>query len=143
MELCSKDLVRPDYKEENEQYELDEMPVKIAGKEGIYLIYAINRRTRKVIDFLIENRTKENIRKVVETVLMHRPKVIFTDGLNCYPSLIPKTIHRQGIRLTNRIERNNLSIRTFIKRLSRNTLCFSKSKAMLENRLRIYLWGKA
>ncbi|MCZ8285923.1 MAG: IS1 family transposase [Bacteroidia bacterium] len=141
LELSAKGLTKPDYKECNQEYELDEMSVTIAGKEDTYLIYAINRRTRKVVDFLIGNRTKENIRKVVETVLRYHPKIIFTDGLNSYPSLIPKIIHRPGRRLTNRIERKNLSIRNFIKRLSRNTLCFSRKKEMLEVCLKLSFWG--
>jgi IS1 family transposase len=134
-------ISKPLYGECNEEYELDEMTVTIAGKKDIFLIYAINRRTRQVIDFFIGNRTKENITRVVDSVLSYSPKTVFTDRLNSYPALIPKEIHRPGRRLTNRIERKNLTLRNFIKRLSRSTLCFTRSIKMLETCLRIYLWS--
>ena len=44
-------------------------------------------------------------------------------------------------RRTNRIERKNLAIWTDVKRLSRWTICFSRSRVMLENCLKIYFWG--
>lgn len=104
---------KPIYNEFRQEYELDEMTLTIAGMKDIYLIYAINRQTRNVIDFIIGNRTKLNIKKVVDSVLNYQPKIIFKDGLNSYPSLIPKYIHRPGRRLTNRIERKNLTIKKF------------------------------
>jgi IS1 family transposase len=140
LETSSK-VCKPFLQESNEEYELDEMAVTIAGSKDVYLIYAINRRTRKVVDFFIGNRTKENIKKVVDAVLFYSPKIIFTDRLNSYPSLIPKAIHRPGRRLTNRIERKNLTLRNFIKRLSRNTLCFTRKIEMLESCLLIFLWS--
>jgi IS1 family transposase len=129
------------FNEWNEEYELDEMTVTIANKKDIYIIYAINRKTRQVIDFFVGNRTKENIKKVVDSVLFYSPGKIFTDRLNIYPSLIPATIHHPGRRLTNRIERKNLTLRTLVKRLSRYTLCFTRSVEMLERCLRICLWS--
>jgi IS1 family transposase len=107
----------------------------------MYLIYAINRRSRKVIDFVIGNRTKENIKKVVASIMNYHPKRIFTDGLNSYPSLIPKPIHKPGRRLTNRIERKNLTLRNAVKRLSKGTLGFSRAIEMLEMVLKISVWG--
>ena len=132
---------RPEYCEHNQDYELDEMSIRISSRDDIYLIYAINKTTRRVIDFFIGGRTKENISKVVNAVLFHHPKTIFTDRLNVYPSLIPKNIHKPGRRLTNRIERKNLTLRNFIKRLSRGTLCFSKSIIMLTAIMKIYFWA--
>jgi len=138
-EMGSK-INKPIFNEYDQKYELDEMTVKVAGEQDVYLIYAINRNTRKVIDFFVGNRTKENIKKVVDSVLRYHPKTIFTDGLNSYPSLIPKRIHKPGRRLTNRIERKNLTLRNFIKRLSKCTLCVSKKREMLSTVVKIYCW---
>jgi IS1 family transposase len=134
-------ISKPTPQENNEEYELDEMSVTIAGKKDIYLIYAINRRTQQVMDFCLGNRTKGNIKKVVDSVLFYSPKTIFTDRLNSYPSLIPSSIHRSGKRLTNRIERKNLTLRNLIKRLSRSTLCFTRNIKMLESCLLIFFWS--
>jgi insertion element IS1 protein InsB len=131
---------KPVFEECNQEYELDEMTLTIAGMKDIYLIYAINRKTRQVIDFVIGNRTKENIKKVVDSVLFYRPRRIFTDGLNSYPSLIPSQIHKPGRHITNRIERKNLTLRNFIKRLSRATICVTRNIKMLVTTIKLVCW---
>jgi IS1 family transposase len=68
-------------------------------------------------------------------------KRIYTDKLRQYKTLIPAAIHRTTNRGTNHIERNNLTIRTHIKRLARRTICFSRKIAMLHSVLKIYFWG--
>lgn len=40
---------------------------------------------------------------------------------------VPKDKHLTGKIFTQRIERNNLTLRTRIKRLARKTICFSRS----------------
>lgn len=127
--------------EKNQKYEMDEMAITVTGEKDIFLIYAINRNTRNIIDFFIGQRTKENLRKVVNSVLKLFPATIYTDGLNSYPSLIPKRIHKAGRYFINRIERKNLTLRTHLKRLTRKTLCLTRNVFMLESCLKIYLWG--
>ncbi|MBN8696082.1 MAG: IS1 family transposase [Bacteroidetes bacterium] len=134
-------VYKPLYNENNEEYELDEMTLMIAGKKDIYLIYAINRRTRQVVDFFIGNRTKENIKRVVDSVLCYFPKTVYTDRLNSYPSLIPSAIHKPGRRLTNRIERKNLTFRTSVKRLSKCTLCFTRKIELLTATMKLICWA--
>ncbi|WP_268630610.1 IS1 family transposase, partial [Escherichia coli] len=41
--------------------------------------------------------------------------------------VVPKNKHLTGKIFTQRIERNNLTLRTRIKRLARKTICFSRS----------------
>ncbi|ESS99493.1 Mobile element protein [Escherichia coli CE549] len=45
---------------------------------------------------------------------------------------MPKNKHLTGKRFTQRIERNNLTLRTRIRRLARKTICFSHSVATPE-----------
>jgi insertion element IS1 protein InsB len=144
-ELAAK-VLRPVLVEERQSYEVDEMHALVGNKElsrSLYIIYAINRRTKAVIDFVVGKRTTENIGKVIGSVLELNPKRIFTDKLNVYPGLIQAGIHTASIYQTNHIERHNLTLRTHQKRLTRKTICFSKSRAMLENCLRLYFWKKA
>jgi insertion element IS1 protein InsB len=123
-------------------YEMDELKTFAGYKKNEYwLIYAINRNTRSVVDILIGKRNTINIKKIVNKVLNFHPKKIYTDRLNIYPGLIDKSIHRPGRYLTNRIERMNLTFRTHLKRLTRSTLCYSKKADMLEACIRIYLWA--
>jgi insertion element IS1 protein InsB len=122
-------------------YELDELYAPVNGKL-CFIIYAINRSTKKVIDYAIGARTKENIGKVINKLLSLSPKRIYTDKLPLFGYIIPRSIHRIFQYKTNRIERYNLTLRTHLKRLSRKTICYSKSKDMLEACFKLYVWGK-
>ncbi|RRN95442.1 IS1 family transposase, partial [Pectobacterium aquaticum] len=53
--------------------------------------------------------------------------MITSDGWGSYAREVPKEKHQTGKIFTQRIERNNLTLRTRIKRLARKTICFSRS----------------
>jgi insertion element IS1 protein InsB len=128
-------------KEKGQIYEVDELHTFVKNKRNsCYIIYALNRTSRRIIDFVVGARTKENISRVISSLNKQAPKQICTDKLNIYPGLIAASVHKAGSMITNHIERFNLTLRTHIKRLSRRTICYSKSKEMLENCLKIYLW---
>ncbi len=140
----SNAILKPLLKENQQEYEVDEMHTIVGSKNtACYITYALNKKTRKVIDFVAGNRTKEHIGKVINSIKLLNPKRLFTDKLNVYPGLIDKSIHFASPYKINHIERFNLTLRTHLKRLTRKTICFSKSKTMLESCLRIYLWAKA
>ncbi|HSC39212.1 MAG TPA: IS1 family transposase, partial [Chitinophagaceae bacterium] len=124
--------------------EVDELKTYIGRKANQYWVaYALNPATGKVVDFVIGKRTKRTLRMLINTLLLSGVRKICTDRLNIYQSLIPKGIHYSRAYCTNHIERKNLSIRTHIKRLSRRTICFSRSYSLLESCLRIYFWRDA
>ena len=122
-------------------YELDEMKTFVGNKNKKYwIVYAIDRVTKEVIDFKVGKRTNKTLKKVVGTLLLAEARKIYTDGLRNYKTLIPESIHKVGKYKINHIERKNLSVRTHLKRLSRKTICFSKSIEMLEASLGLYFW---
>ena len=122
-------------------YEIDELWTFVGSKSNeVWITYSFDRKRKKVMGFTVGARTKENLQKVTESVLLNEPRKVCTDGLNTYKSLIPKQLHRVGLPNTRHIERFNLNLRTHLKRLSRKTICFSKSKEMLEACLKIYFW---
>ena len=138
----SKQIKAPYFNKLGCKFEVDEMWTFINRKEDFtWITYAIEQKTKQVIDFFVGGKSKENIKPLIDKILLLYPKRIYTDRLNIYPSLIPKQIHRVFQYCTNRIERLNLTLRTHIKRLSRRTICFSKDKRYLEAHLRIYFWG--
>ncbi|WP_353802208.1 IS1 family transposase, partial [Shigella sonnei] len=47
-----------------------------------------------------------------------------------YRTLLSSTSHVISKKCTQRIERHNLNLRTHLKRLTRKTICFSKSDDM-------------
>lgn len=123
-------------------YEVDEIWSFIGNKSNVvWVAYALERETKRVVDFIVGKKTKENIQPLINTLLLQNPNRIYTDKLNIYPGLVPKEIHGRSKYGTNRIERNNLTLRTHIKRLARRTICFSKNKSYLVAHLRIYFWG--
>ena len=54
----------------------------------------------------------------------------FTDDWGAYQQHLNQYQHTVGKRNTQKIERENLNLRTWIKRLARRTICFSKSEIM-------------
>jgi insertion element IS1 protein InsB len=94
-----------------------------------------------VVDFAVGSRTKATLQKVISTLLLSNAETIYTDKLNLYSFLIPPYLHINKKYSTNCIERKNLSIRTHLKRLTRRTICYSKSIAMLSACLKIYFWS--
>jgi IS1 family transposase len=134
-------IERPVKTEVQPTFEVDELWTCIGRKDNEYWIaYALDRRTRKVVDFVIGKRTKATLKELIDRLLLSTPKSIRTDRLTLYQRIIPKAIHRRGSYCINRIERNNLSIRTHLKRLSRRTICFNRSIVMLESCLKLYFW---
>jgi insertion element IS1 protein InsB len=125
-------------------FEMDELRTFLGHKGNQYWIaYAICPSTKTVIDFAVGKRSKRTLKMVVNTLLLSGVGLIKTDKLNIYQSLIPAERHCRAIYGTNHIERYNLNLRTHLKRLGRRTICFSKSRTMLEACVKIYFWGRA
>lgn len=121
------------------EYELDEMRTYVGNKKRKYwIVYALDKSTKEVVDFKVGKRNNKTLKRVVDTLLLSKAKMIYTDKLRNYKYLIPESIHTASKHKINHIERKNLSVRTSLKRLSRKTICFSKSVGMLEATLGLY-----
>jgi IS1 family transposase len=121
-------ISKPPISRKQQIVEVDELWAYIGRKENEYwLAYALDKETREVIDFIIGKRTKGTLKILIDSVLVFGPKKIRTDKLTIYKRLIPHHLHHRSANAINHIERKNLSIRTHIKRLSRRTICFSRS----------------
>jgi insertion element IS1 protein InsB len=102
------------------EYELDEMRTYVKNKNNLYwIVYAIDRETKRVVDFRVGKRNNKTLKQVIDTLLLSNAKKIYTDKLKNYGYLIPKALHDTKKYAINRIERKNLSVRTHLKRLSR------------------------
>jgi len=124
------------------EYELDEICTYIKRKSRKrWVVYAIRKDTKQVVDFTIGSRTNRTLSKVTHTLILSNAAKVFTDKLPNYKYLLPATIHATQYRGTNHIERKNLTLRTHLKRLNRRTICFSRSIAMLHACLMICFFG--
>jgi IS1 family transposase len=129
--------------EKSGTYEIDELWTFVGKKENeTWVMYAIERKSKRVVDFKVGTRTKANLEHVTNATLQTSPKVICTDRLITYRNLIPSWLHHTRKMATRHIERFNLTLRMHLKRLARKTICFSRSKEMLEACLKIYFWSK-
>ena len=118
-------------------YEVDEIKTFVGRKKDhIWVAYALNCADKSVVCFSVVPRTNETLSKVTDKLTNAR--LIYTDKLRQYKTLISPEIHRISHRGTNHIERHNLTIRTHIKRLTRRTICFSRKAIMLYAVLKIY-----
>jgi IS1 family transposase len=132
-------IPKPSIRQNQPAFEVDELWTYISRKENEYwLAYALDRATRQVVDFIIGKRTKGTLKILIDKLLASGVRKIRKDRLTLYQRLIPKIRHCSGAYCINHIERKNLSLRTHIKRLSRRTICFSRSARMLESCLKIY-----
>lgn len=124
-----------------EIYEVDEMCTYIGHKRNfIWLVYALEKKTKTVVSFNVGKRTNKTLSRVVDTLKLSGAKKVFTDRLKNYSYLIDKNLHSVKRFGTNTIERKNLTLRTHLKRLNRRTICFSKSLLVLISVLKIYFW---
>jgi len=122
-------------------YELDELCTFVKSKANLrWVVYAIRRDTSEVVDFTVGCRSGSTLRRVTDTLVLSCARRVFTDKLPQYSTLLPPCIHHTRQYGTNHIERKNLSLRTHLKRLSRRTICFSRSQRLLSACLAIYFW---
>lgn len=122
-------------------YEMDEMRFFIKKKSNpMWLAYAIDKTTKKVVAFYIGRRNNRTLNAVIKTLLNAKTENIYTDKLRNYQYLIPEDIHITKRYGTNGIERKNLNIRTHLRRFGRKTICFSKSIRITQAVLKIYFW---
>ncbi|WP_445456039.1 IS1 family transposase [Flavobacterium sp. HNIBRBA15423] len=109
--------------------------------KSIWIVYTLERKTKRIVSFSLRRRSKRTIQYVTNSLLLSFPKSIYTDGLVHYKSLVESAIHKVKRFGTNQIERNNLTMRTHLKRLQRKTICFSRSFILLQSVLYIYFLG--
>jgi len=126
----------------HQSYEVDEIRTFIKQKEKlVWVVYALERQSRTVVSFAVGPRTNNTLNIVLQTLVLSDACNIHTDKLKNYRYLIHSDIHKTNRYGTNHIERNNLTLRTHLKRLNRRTICFSKSIVMLKACLAIYFFG--
>jgi len=123
-------------------YEVDELRTYINKKtRECWVCMAVEKATGQVVDISVGRRTKKTLGKVIETLILSEARKVYTDGLDIYKSLLPKEQHVVKPYHINKVENKNLHLRNSLKRLARKTICYSKSRVMLEACVKLCLWG--
>jgi IS1 family transposase len=69
-------------------YEVDEMRIFIKKNHPRWLVYALDRETRKVVAFKVGRRTNRTLSVVLQSLFLSKAKMIYTDKLKKYSYLI-------------------------------------------------------
>lgn len=77
-------------------------------------------------------RTDETCRELLALLTPFNIGMLTTDDRGSYARELPKEKYLTGKIFTQRMERNNLTLRTRIKRLAHKTICFSRSVELHE-----------
>lgn len=94
--------------------------------------YAYNTKSGGVLSYTFGPRTDETCRELLALLTPFNIGMITSDNWGSYAREVPQDKHLTGKIFTQRIERNNLPLRTRIKRLTRKTICFSRSVELHE-----------
>ena len=111
--------------------EMDEMWSFVKRKtEPRWLWHAIDHRTGQVLAYMLGRRKDEVFLKLKAFLEPFGITRYYTDYWGAYTRHVEADKHQPGKRNTQKIERKHLTLRTRIKRLTRKTICFSKSIQM-------------
>lgn len=108
-------------------------------KNQCWLWLAYSAKHRQILGFSLGKRTDESLSKLLDKLDSIQITRFYTDNWESYRNLIAESHHWIGKTGTQRIERQNLNFRTHLKRLQRKTICFSKTKEMLEVVVKLYI----
>lgn len=114
-----------------EEAEVDEMWSFVKRKqEPRWLWHAIDHRSGKVLAYVFGRRKDEVFLKLKALLEPFGITRYYTDYWGAYTRHVEADKHQPGKRNTQKIERKHLTLRTRIKRLTRRTICFSKTIQM-------------
>lgn len=96
--IIAKNIRQPNISK-GKTYEVDELRFFIRNKSNaMWLVYAIDKKTKEVISFYIGKRTNKTLNAVIKTLIKAKAEKIHTDKLNNYQYLIPSKFIYKKIR---------------------------------------------
>ena len=111
----------------------------------IWLWWAVDHDTNTPLAYVFGSREHKYLDELLELLEPFNLGKVYTDGNFAYESRIDEEKHIIGKTNTQKIERNHLTLRTRIKRLSRKTICFSKDpdihKSVIGTFINIYFFN--
>src|SRR5438445_9635486 len=120
----------PPMRREMEAFYLVFGPMELSAGLGYTTWHAIDHQTGAVLAYVFGRRKDAvflQLKALLEPFGLTR---FYTDHWGAYERHLDPDMHSPGKRNTQKIERKHLTLRTRIKRLTRKTICFSKSIQM-------------
>jgi insertion element IS1 protein InsB len=120
--------------------EVDEMWSFVGAKEKARWLWpAIEHHTGRVLAFMVGTRQDTMFLKLKALLAPFGITRYCTDKAGVYRRHLPPKQHTVGKRSRQKIERKPLTLRTRLKRLARQTLCFSRSCVMHDLIIGLYM----
>ena len=120
--------------------ELDEQWSYVGKKANQrWLWLAIDHFGHEILAYTFGRREDVAFERLKKLLAPFKIRKYFTDDWGSYKRGLPSAKHFVGKRNTQAIERKNLNFRTRIKRLTRKTICFSKSELMHDTVIGIFI----
>ena len=114
-----------------EEAELDEQWSFVGNKSNQrWLWYAVDHKSNNVLAYAFGRRKDSVFQQLKFLLEPFNIRRFYTDDWGAYERNIDAEKHEIGKKNTQKIERKNLNFRTWIKRLARKTICFSKLEKM-------------
>jgi insertion element IS1 protein InsB len=122
------------------EVQIDE-PWSYVGHKGEprWLWSAIDATTGCVLSYVFGRRNDEICAQLLENLQVFNIRTFYTDDWSSYSALISKDKHVIGKRYTQKIENRFLLLRTRVKRLTRKTICFSKSETFHDTVIGLFI----
>ena len=98
--------------------------------EPRWLWHAIDHHSGTVLAYVFGRRKDEVFLQLKELLAPFGIRRFYIDGWGAYARHIAPEQHQVGKEQTQKIESKHINLRTRIKRLMRRTICFSKTTAM-------------
>ncbi len=104
-----------------------------------WLWHAIDHHTGRVLAYVVGNRKDTVFLKLHALLALFGISRYDTDKAGVYRRYLPPEQHTVGKLTMQKIERKHLTLRTRLKRLTRKTLCFSRSHFMHDLHIGLYM----
>ncbi len=120
----------------------DRRALYVCGSKKTWVWVGVDRRGRKVLDFVVGGRGESMGRRLYERLRRYRPSIYYTDPWRAYPAVLPASRHRASKGETYTVESVNSLIRHYLARFHRRTRCFSRSVEMMVYSLELLFFLK-
>ena len=115
-------------------------------KHQVWLWWAVEHSTNTPVAFTFGTREHKYLDELLKLLKPFNIKTVYTDNNFAYQNKIAPDILILGKKNTQKIERNHLTLRTRIKRITRKSICFSKNKdihqTVIGSFINIFFWGR-
>jgi insertion element IS1 protein InsB len=104
-----------------------------------WLWHAIDHETGKILAYVLADHKDAAFLQLKALLEPFGISQYYTDDWGAYHRHLMPALHTVGKRHTQKIERKHLTLRTRIKRLARQTICFSKTILMHDTVIGIFI----